>query len=179
MLMRRVIEFPTKVEISKYGGMRNGRNPKLNKHVIAGRGGLSYSEVQGNLYLNFGFNTGKFYYNTTISKGYILQVILDHLMMRPIDAYRPKAYRYHDTQFKGIFKNLTAVEDLHVWGIESHMEEILERLDGRTFFNLTEKQQILMEEQRELLIKRLQAIQFIQPMVIGDMLMKMEEGTWE
>lgn len=176
--MNRLIEFPFKVDLYK----PNRRSNKPSLKTIVGRGGISLSEKHNGLYFNLGFqsqmNGARYYFNVTVSKYYILQAMLDCLLFRPIEPYNPGKYVYNTKQFRGIMRDMKPIEDMHVWGIESHMQDVLERIDAKPVFNLTAKQQTLMKEQRELLAKRIQTIKFIQPALIGNSLMNLEEGTW-
>jgi len=177
--MKRLIEFPFKVEIYKFG-IKSGTKPSLK--TIAGRGGISLSEHNNSLYFNLGFsnvikNNGH-YFNVTVSKYYLLQMVMDCLLFRPIEPYKPKKYHYSDTKFRGLMGDMKPIEDMHVWGVEAYMRDVLERMESYPVFNLTERQQGLMQTQREALIKRIQTIEFLQPALIGNTLMNMKEGSW-
>lgn len=176
--MRRLIEFPFKVDLYK----PNKRSNRPSLKTIVGRGGISLSEKQNGLYFNLGFqsqmNSARYYFNVTVSKYYILQSIMDCLLFRPIEPYNPSKYVYNTRKFRGIMRDMRPIEDMHTWGVEAYMEDVLERIEERPVFNLSEKQQSIMQTQRELLIKRIQTIKFIQPALIGNGLMNLEEGTW-
>lgn len=176
--MSRIAEFPFKVDLYKSGVISN----KSSLKTIVGRGGISLSEKHNGLFFNLGFksslNNKRYYFNVTVSKYYVLQAMFDCLLFRPIETYKPKAYRYNNTKFRGLMKEMSPIEDMHVWGIRSYMEDVLGRLEDYPVFDLTDKQHCLMETQREALIKRIQTIKFIQPALIGDSLLKMEAGSW-
>lgn len=176
--MRRIIEFPFKVDLYKSGVISN--KPSLK--TIVGRGGISLSEKHNGLYFNLGFKSSmhnkRYFFNITVSKYYILHSMLDCLLFRPIETYKPRSYVYNDKKFKGIMKNMSPIEDLHTVGVAAYMQTVLDRIEEAHVFDLTDQQRALMETQREALIKRIQVIKFVQPALIGNALMNMEEGTW-
>lgn len=176
--MKRIIEFPFKVDAYRW---TTGKTHKSFKS-FAGRGGISLSEKHNGLYFNLGFNDGRknkgTYFNVTVSKYYILQAIMDCLLFRPIEIYKPDKYRYSDTKFKGLMKEMKPIEDMHIWGIEAYMRDVLEKMEDYPVFKLSERDKRLMGKQREAIQKRIQTIEFLNPALIGNSLMNMEEGTW-
>jgi len=178
IIMKRLIEFPFKVDMYRWTSQKKHTSFKS----FAGRGGISLSEKHNGLYFNLGFNNVTknrgTYFNVTVSKYYILQAVMDCLLFRPIEIYKPDKYRYSDTKFRGLMKDMRPIEDMHVWGIEAYFRDVLDKMEAYPVFNLSERDQLLMEKQREALVQRIQTIGFIQPALIGNSLMNMEEGTW-
>lgn len=179
--MKRILEFPFEVDLYPIATER--KRKKNSVKTIVGRGGISLSEHQNSLYFNLGFKStlsGKgFYYNITVAKYYLYRAITDCLLFRPIKSHHPGKYHYNDVAFRGLMDNSTPpVEDIHTTGAGGVIEDVLNRMAAESPFNLSEKQKVVMGEQRALLLKRSRAIEFMQPALIGDELLKISEDSW-